>query len=84
MPVDQLLDISRLRQKKENAQLRNLAAMLYNCASLIAVGFHDPKHFPTLEETFPQLFDRQEQAPVQQDWRVMKQRVEDFAARRQV
>lgn len=44
-------------------------------ASLTAVGVNNPKRFPSLEEAFPSLFEKKEQ----QDWWVMKQRVEDYA-----
>ena len=42
---------------------------------LTAVGFNNPKQFPSIEQAFPNLFECEEQ----QDWRIMKQRVEAFA-----
>lgn len=52
-----------------------LAYIVYTGASLTAVGFNNPKQFPGIEQAFPNLFEREEQ----QDWRIMKQRVELFA-----
>ena len=52
-----------------------MAWLLYTGASLTAVGVNDPKKFPTIEEAFPTLFEKKEQ----QDWWVMKERVEQFA-----
>lgn len=52
-----------------------MAWLIYTGASLTAVGFNDPKKFPTIEEAFPTLFEKKEQ----QDWWVMKERVEQFA-----
>lgn len=52
-----------------------LAYIVYTGASLATVGFNNPKQFPSIEQAFPNLFEREEQ----QDWRIMKQRVELFA-----
>ncbi len=52
-----------------------LAWLGYNCAALTGVAMNDPKKFPALEEAFPTLFEKKEQ----QDWWIMKQRIEDFA-----
>ena len=35
---------------------------------------NDPKHYPTLDEAFPSLFNKENQ----QEWWVMKQRLEEF------
>lgn len=55
-----------------------LAWIGYNAAALTGVAMNDPKKFPSLEEAFPNLFEKEEQ----QDWRRMKERVENFAALR--
>lgn len=52
-----------------------LAYIVYTGASLTTVGFNNPKRFPSIEQAFPNLFECEEQ----QDWRIMKQRVELFA-----
>ena len=52
-----------------------MAYIVYTGASLTAVGFNNPKQFPGIEQAFPNLFEREEQ----QDWRIMKQRVESFS-----
>ena len=62
--------------EKEMDFYRVMAWIGYNCASLIGVAVNAPKKFPTLEQAFPSLFEQKEQ----QDWRVMKERIERFAA----
>ena len=60
-------------QNRELAQL--LAWTIYNGAALMAVAVNEPKKFPKLEDAFPSLFEKKGQ----QDWRVMKERMEAFA-----
>ena len=57
-----------------------LAWIVYNGAALTGVAVNDPKKFPTLEAAFPSLFEKKEQ----QDWRVMKERVENYAKAKKV
>ncbi len=52
-----------------------LAYIVYTGASLTAVGFNNPKQFPSIEQAFPNLFEREEQ----QNWVLMKERVEAYA-----
>lgn len=54
---------------------RTLAWIVYNGAALTGVAINDPKKFPKLEDAFPSFFEKKEQ----QDWWVMKQRVENYA-----
>ena len=65
----------KTEQEKQTEFIRILAWLMYNNAALTAVGFNDSKKFPTLEEAFPSLFEKKEQ----QDWWIMKQRVDDYA-----
>lgn len=62
------------RQEQFNEFAKTLAWIVYNGAALTGVAVNDPRRFPTLEEAFPSLFEKKEQ----QDWWVMKQRVEDW------
>jgi len=80
MTVDEIALAANVKQgqNKELAQL--LAWIVYNGAALIGVAVNEPKRFPRLEEAFPNLFDRKEQ----QDWRLMKERMEAFAKRRDI
>lgn len=64
---------ARQGQTKEFAQL--LAWVVYNGAALTGVAVNDSKRFPSLEDAFPSLFEKKEQ----QDWWVMKERMENFA-----
>jgi len=74
MTVEEIVLAATARhdQTKELAQL--LAWVMYNGASLVGVAVNDPKKFPRIEDAFPSLFEKKEQ----QDWWVMKQRVEDW------
>ena len=64
---------ARQNQTKEFSQI--LAWIVYNGAALAGVAVNDPKRFPHLEDAFPSLFEKKEQ----QDWWVMKERMEAFA-----
>lgn len=55
-----------------------MAWLIYNGAQLTAIGVNNPKQFPLLEDVFPNLFEKKEQ----QDWWIMKQRVENWAKQR--
>ena len=66
------------RQRQED--LRMLAWLIYGGAALVAVGITDPKRFPAIETAFPGLFE--EKPPAPQDWKIIKERIEDYAARR--
>jgi len=65
-------------QNKELAQM--LAWIVYNGAALTGIAINEPKKFPRLEDAFPGLFEKKNQ----QDWRMMKARMETFAEARKV
>ena len=67
-----------VESEKQKDFYRMLAWIGYNCAALSGVAINDPKKFPSLEEAFPTLFDQ----TGQQDWWMMKERVEKFAKTR--
>jgi len=54
---------------------RPASGRLTGGAALTGVVVNDPKRFPKLEDAFTSLFERKEQ----QDWWIMKQRVESYA-----
>ena len=80
LTADDVANVVEVHTEKQKDFYRTLAWLVYNGASLAAVGFNDPKRFPTLEEAFPSLFEQKEQ----QDWWVMKQRVETWAKAKQL
>ena len=80
LTADDVATVVEVHTEKQKDFYRTLAWLVYNGASLAAVGFNDPKRFPTLEEAFPSLFEQKEQ----QDWWVMKQRVETWAKAKQL
>ena len=61
--------------EKQKDFYRVMAWLIYSGASLTAVGINNPKQFPTLEEAFPSIFEKQEQ----QNWWITKQRIEAFS-----
>jgi len=67
---------AQVKQEQNEEMAQMLAWIAYNNAALIAVAVNDPKRFPKLEDAFPSLFEQREQ---QQDWRIMKERMENFA-----
>jgi hypothetical protein len=81
MTTDEIALAAQARQEQNKEFSQVLAWIVYNGAALTGVAVNDPKKFPSLEEAFPSLFERKEQ----QDWWVMKQRMEEFAkAKKQV
>ena len=66
-----------VESEKQKDFYKMIAWIGYNCAALSGVAINDPKKFPSLEEAFPTLFEKN----VQQDWWVMKERVEEFTKR---
>lgn len=76
MTPEEVIMVANAEQEKQTEFIRMLAWLIYNNAALTVVGFNDPKKFPSLEDAFPSLFEKKQQ----QDWWVMKQRVEDYKA----
>ena len=63
------------RQEREKDFIKTLAWVVYQGAALTGVAVNDPKKFPQIEDAFSSLFERKEQ----QDWWIMKERVESYA-----
>ena len=63
----------RQEQIKEISQI--VAWIAYNTAALTGVAINEPGKFPKLEDAFPSLFEKQDH----QDWRIMKERMENYA-----
>ena len=66
---------AQVKAEQQKEHYKTLAWIAHNQAALTGIAVNDPKKFPKIEEAFPSLFERKEQ----QDWWVMKQRVEDWA-----
>jgi len=75
MSVNEIALAAQVKQEQNKELAQTLAWIAYNGAALTGVAVNDPKKFPKLEEAFPGLFEKKEQ----QDWRVMKERMEAFA-----
>ena len=68
MPTEQI------EQEQNKGSAETLAWIIYNGAALMAVAVNDPKKIPAIDEAFPSLFNKENQ----QEWWVMKQRLEEF------
>jgi len=72
-----LAALAKQERTKELAQI--IAWVVYNGAALTGVAVNDPRKFPKIEDAFPSLFEKKEQ----QDWWVMKERVEAYGKGRE-
>lgn len=75
MAVEDIALTAQVKQKQRKELAQTLAWVMYNGAALTGIAVNSPKNFPQIEDAFPSLFERK----AQQDWWVMKQRVEDWA-----
>lgn len=75
MTVEDIALSVQARQDRDREFAQLLASIVYNGAALTGVAVNNPRKFPRLEEAFPGLFEKKEQ----QDWRVMKLRLENYA-----
>lgn len=75
MTVEEISLCFAAHQDQEIEKTKILAWLTYQNALLVAIGVNNPKQFPAIEDAFPTLFEKK----AQQDWWVMKQRVEDWA-----
>jgi len=73
--VDEIALAANVRQEQNKELAQMIAWIVYNGAALTGVAINDPKKFPKIEDAFPSLFEKKEQ----QDWWVMKERMESFA-----
>lgn len=66
------------RRFKAEAQLQ--AGLIYRLGSLVGIAVNDSKKYPrTVSKAFPGLFDGMDDGqPKQQDWRVMKERMNAY------
>jgi len=75
MSADEIVLATQVKRELDEKQAQMQAWLIYNSAALTAVAVNDPKRFPKLGEAFPSLFEKKDQ----QDWRVMKARMEAYA-----
>lgn len=75
MTVEDISLAMQVKQEQNKEFMQTLAWIAYNGAALTGIAVNNPKSFPKIEDAFPSLFEQKEQ----QDWWVMKQRVEDWA-----
>ncbi len=80
MTVDEISMSAQVRQEQNKELAQMMAWIVYNGAALTGVAVNDPKKFPKIEDAFPSLFEKKEQ----QDWWIMKERMENFAKAKKV
>lgn len=65
------------RALKAEAQLK--ASLVYQLGNLVGLGFHEPKKYPSsLKKAFPGLFEDADDSPKQQNWQIMKERINAY------
>ncbi len=82
LTLGEIQEILLYHLKQQKQQLTAQATLLYNAASMIVTGFHDPKRTPKFAKAFPGL--QPEPAAGPQDWRVMKARITAYRERKEV
>ena len=75
LTTGEIATAAHVKHEQQTDFYRAMAWIAYNNAALTGVAINDPKRFPRLEDAFPSLFEHKEQ----QDWRVMKERMENYA-----
>ena len=75
MTIGDIALAAQVKQEQTQELAHMLAWIMYNGAVLTGIAVNNPKNFPKIEDAFPSLFEKKEQ----QDWWIMKQRVEDWA-----
>jgi hypothetical protein len=66
-------------QKRTKQDMQIQANMIHQLGSLIGVAVNEPKKYPrTTKEAFPKLFNDAKPPTKQQDWQVMKARIEQY------
>lgn len=86
MTYKETIDVINARQRRYKEELQSQAVLTYKLADFIAssVGrlFEKRNNYPNLNEVFPGLFNDIEEKPKQQDWRIIKERINAIAAAR--
>lgn len=67
-------------QSKTKLQMQFQANLVYQLGALVRVAFNEPNKYPqSAKEVFPKLFeDLIDDEPKQQNWQVMKARIEEY------
>ena len=75
MTAEDIALVAQVKQEQDKELAQMLAWIVYNGAALTGVAVNSPKKFPKLEDAFPSLFEKNDQ----QDWRIMKERMDNWA-----
>ena len=79
MALHEIALVIQADHDKKTEQSEMLMAFGYNLAVLFGVAINNPKRFPKMEDVIPSLAEKETEQGVQQDWRLMKARMEGFA-----
>ena len=68
-------------RQKEKAQMQLQAIFIYKLGSLVGIAFNDPNIPSNVEEAFEEMgiFDEEIDTTKQQNWRIMKERMNRYA-----
>lgn len=66
-------------QKRFKTEAQLQAGMIYKLGSLVGIAVNDPKKYPAnIQKAFPGLFESIEDSPTQQNWQIMKERLNAY------
>lgn len=80
MTYSEILAAIKGNHRRVESEFKTQAALVYKLGHLIGFAVNQPKDYPTIYDTFPGLFG--DPPKKQQNWEVMKARVEEYAAER--
>ena len=79
MALHEIALVIQADNDRKTEQNEMLMAFGYNLAVLFGVAINNPKRFPKMEDVIPSFAEKEVKQGTQQDWRLMKARMEGFA-----
>ncbi len=80
MTYGEIIEAIEGNQRRTKLQMQIQANLVYQLGALVGVAFNEPDKYPSsVKEAFPKLFeDLIDDEPKQQDWQIMKARIEEY------
>lgn len=82
MTYGEIITQIKAYRQKEKVQMQLQAMFIYKLGSLVGIAFNDPKKYPSnVKQAFKEMgiFDEDINITKQQDWRIMKERMNRYA-----
>lgn len=79
MTYKEILAAIQGNHRRVKSELQIQASLIYKLGNLLGVAVNNPAKYPTLNEAFPGMFEEPKR---QQNWELMKSRIEAYAAER--